>query len=207
MGTTAAGYNSPAFPLTIPHDSNAPAVAVETPLRYGKLPEIHHIFRSDPKSPPLIISSFFLLAVLGTIPMLLGAVRLIPFYLYLCLLTSSPYVPLCLPRTDSVNWTVALPRRQHLIPPSRPVDLAGLARGLSRIHRRHRGCLLPILHQLESIPDAACAGRVGHRGVLERFARAHRGAGEEVERREVREAKTRHKGGKKSRGVGRRRRS
>ena len=43
------------------------------PERYGSKTEIHHIFRDDPKSPPKVISLFFTLAVLSTVPVLLGA--------------------------------------------------------------------------------------------------------------------------------------
>ncbi|KAF1737800.1 Dolichyl-diphosphooligosaccharide--protein glycosyltransferase subunit 2 [Beauveria bassiana] len=42
----------------------------EAPLRYGKRPEIHHIFRADPKNPPKIISLVFAGAVLAAIPVL-----------------------------------------------------------------------------------------------------------------------------------------
>ena len=50
----------------------------EQPLRYGKLPEIHHVFRPDPKNPPVILSIVFLAAVLGTLPVLAGVVRAQP---------------------------------------------------------------------------------------------------------------------------------
>ena len=56
----------------------APKKAPEKPLRYGKLPEIHHIFRADPKSPPKVITLFFTLIVLAALPVLFGAVCLIP---------------------------------------------------------------------------------------------------------------------------------
>ncbi|KAM3524573.1 hypothetical protein MY4038_007698 [Beauveria bassiana] len=42
----------------------------EAPLRYGKRPEIHHIFRAGPKNPPKIISLVFAGAVLAAIPVL-----------------------------------------------------------------------------------------------------------------------------------------
>jgi len=51
-----------------------PLPQYEKPLRYGKLEEINHIFRADPKSGPMIISVFFVLAILATVPVLLGAV-------------------------------------------------------------------------------------------------------------------------------------
>jgi oligosaccharyltransferase complex subunit delta (ribophorin II) len=42
--------------------------------RYGKLPEIHHIFKPDPQSPPAIITLIFLLATVITIPVLVASV-------------------------------------------------------------------------------------------------------------------------------------
>lgn len=60
------------FDLTVQPDSNAPLAAPSPPERYSSKPEIHHIFRSDPQSPPRIISLVFTLAVLATVPVLLG---------------------------------------------------------------------------------------------------------------------------------------
>jgi len=54
-------------------DPNAPQVAPEASIRYGKKPEIHHIFKSDPRSPPKIVTLIFTAAVLGALPVLLGA--------------------------------------------------------------------------------------------------------------------------------------
>ncbi|EXJ71100.1 uncharacterized protein A1O5_06093 [Cladophialophora psammophila CBS 110553] len=71
--STTPGYNSPAFILEIKTDPNTPLPPAEKSLRYGKLPEIHHIFRSDPRSPPVVISLVFLAAVVGTLPLLAGA--------------------------------------------------------------------------------------------------------------------------------------
>jgi oligosaccharyltransferase complex subunit delta (ribophorin II) len=42
--------------------------------RYGKLPEIHHIFKEDPQSPAVFLTLIFLLATLITIPVLAGSV-------------------------------------------------------------------------------------------------------------------------------------
>lgn len=66
-------YNSKAFDLEIELESPLPAQ--EKPLRYGKLPEIHHIFKSDPTSPPKIITVVFTAAVVFTLPLLLATVR------------------------------------------------------------------------------------------------------------------------------------
>ncbi|KAF2815083.1 uncharacterized protein BDZ99DRAFT_190217 [Mytilinidion resinicola] len=65
-------YKSKAFEITVERDPNAPIAAGEKPVRYGKLEEIHHIFRSDPKSPPKIITLVFTAAVLGALPVLFG---------------------------------------------------------------------------------------------------------------------------------------
>ncbi|KIN02300.1 hypothetical protein OIDMADRAFT_18912 [Oidiodendron maius Zn] len=65
-------YGSHVFDIDVKHDPNLPKPKYEKPLRYGKLEEIHHIFRADPKSGPMIISIFFALAVLATVPALLG---------------------------------------------------------------------------------------------------------------------------------------
>ena len=67
-------YNMKAFDLTIDLDSGSSLPASEKPLRYGKLPEIHHIFKSDPKSPPRIITLVFAAAVIAALPILLGTV-------------------------------------------------------------------------------------------------------------------------------------
>jgi oligosaccharyltransferase complex subunit delta (ribophorin II) len=68
------GYNDKAFSLSIARDPNVPIASSEKPLRYGKLPEIHHIFKPDPKSPNILITLIFTGAVLATVPMLLGTV-------------------------------------------------------------------------------------------------------------------------------------
>ncbi|KAH7313514.1 Dolichyl-diphosphooligosaccharide--protein glycosyltransferase subunit Swp1 [Stachybotrys elegans] len=65
---TSAGYASPVFDIDVVLDPNAPVVKPAPAIRYGKLNEIHHIFKPDAKSPPKVISAFFALAVLATIP-------------------------------------------------------------------------------------------------------------------------------------------
>lgn len=62
-------YQMRAFDIEIVQDPIIMA-AQEEPLRYGKLPEIHHIFKPDPKSPPKIITLVFTAAVLVALPML-----------------------------------------------------------------------------------------------------------------------------------------
>lgn len=64
--------NQNVFDLTIQTDANAPPSAPPAAERYTRKPEIHHIFRDDPKSAPKIISLVFTLAVLATLPILAG---------------------------------------------------------------------------------------------------------------------------------------
>lgn len=70
----SAGYNSPVFTLDLVTDKSVPSTGGEKSLRYGKLPEIHHIFRPDQTMPNILISTIFTLGGLATIPILLGAV-------------------------------------------------------------------------------------------------------------------------------------
>ncbi|KAF2212462.1 hypothetical protein CERZMDRAFT_68084 [Cercospora zeae-maydis SCOH1-5] len=63
--------HSSVFHLTIQPDATS-STANPQPERYSAKPEIHHIFKSDPKSPPTVISLFFTLAIVGTLPVLLG---------------------------------------------------------------------------------------------------------------------------------------
>ncbi|MCJ1341744.1 hypothetical protein MMC09_007041 [Bachmanniomyces sp. S44760] len=65
-------YHSPAFALNIALDPSAPRAVPESPLRYGKLPAIHHIFKTDPRSPPKFITIVFTAAVLAAVPTLAG---------------------------------------------------------------------------------------------------------------------------------------
>ncbi|KAG5926216.1 hypothetical protein E4U53_003118 [Claviceps sorghi] len=69
MGS-ATGLTSPIFGIELTPDPVHPVRAPAAPLRYGKLPEIHHIFRPDPKNPPKAVSLVFALAVLATVPAL-----------------------------------------------------------------------------------------------------------------------------------------
>ncbi|KAI1097581.1 Oligosaccharyltransferase subunit Ribophorin II-domain-containing protein [Jackrogersella minutella] len=67
---SAEGFQKDVFDVEVVRDPVAAPVAYEKPLRYGKLPEIHHIFRSDPQSPPKVVSLVFALAVVATVPAL-----------------------------------------------------------------------------------------------------------------------------------------
>lgn len=64
--------NQHVLELSIETDDNAPPIAPPAPERYAKKPEIHHIFRGDPKSPPKVVSLVFTLAVLATLPVIAG---------------------------------------------------------------------------------------------------------------------------------------
>ncbi|MCJ1276315.1 hypothetical protein MMC21_004120 [Puttea exsequens] len=64
-------YEGKAFELRIDLDPiNSPKLEKEKPLRYGNLSEIHHIFKSDPTSPPRIITIIFTAAVVAMLPAL-----------------------------------------------------------------------------------------------------------------------------------------
>ena len=69
-------FSGHVFDMDLKIDPNAPIAVPEKPLRYKKLEPIHHIFRPDPKSPPRSITLIFTLAVLLTLPVLLGTVCL-----------------------------------------------------------------------------------------------------------------------------------
>ncbi|EZF75480.1 hypothetical protein H105_02903 [Trichophyton soudanense CBS 452.61] len=66
---SSGGYYKPVFKLSVEHKPDTPIPSSKA-LRYGKLEEIHHTFREDPRSPPMIVSVFFVLAVLATLPLL-----------------------------------------------------------------------------------------------------------------------------------------
>ncbi|KAL8994972.1 MAG: hypothetical protein Q9188_006916 [Gyalolechia gomerana] len=72
---TSKPFKSPAFDLRIELDPSAPPPPVNKPLRYGRLPEIHHLFKPDPRSPPKIITIFFSAAVVAALPSLLFVIK------------------------------------------------------------------------------------------------------------------------------------
>jgi oligosaccharyltransferase complex subunit delta (ribophorin II) len=61
--------------LTVARNPDEPVPTVEV-SRYGRLPEIHHIFKSDPQSPPVIVTLVFIGMVLAAFPILGGLVSL-----------------------------------------------------------------------------------------------------------------------------------
>lgn len=70
------GSSSPSntfvFNVEVKRDATVAQPAKDAPLRYGKLAEINHIFRADPKSPPLVITLVFTGMALVTLPILFG---------------------------------------------------------------------------------------------------------------------------------------
>jgi len=70
------GSSSPSntfvFNVVVNRDTTVAQPSKDAPLRYGKLAEINHIFRADPKSPPLMITLVFTGLALATFPILLG---------------------------------------------------------------------------------------------------------------------------------------
>ena len=75
---SSQGLNKHAFSVSVNTDPNATPLIYEKPLRYGKREPISHTFRADPKNPPKVISAFFALAVLATVPALFVGVRSLP---------------------------------------------------------------------------------------------------------------------------------
>lgn len=65
-------YDATAFQLSIDRNPDEPVPTVEV-SRYGKLPEIHHIFKEDSKNPPIAITLAFLAITLAALPILAGA--------------------------------------------------------------------------------------------------------------------------------------
>ncbi|KAG6245929.1 hypothetical protein E4U23_004982 [Claviceps purpurea] len=72
LGSTGStkGSVTTVFDIEIKTDPSHAAPSSVAPLRYGKLDEIHHIFRADPQNPPKLVSLVFALAVLATVPAL-----------------------------------------------------------------------------------------------------------------------------------------
>lgn len=69
---SSSPLNKHTFDLTVANDASTPLAIPSPPERHTSKPEIHHIFRDDPKSPPKIISLVFTLAVITTLPALFG---------------------------------------------------------------------------------------------------------------------------------------
>ncbi|PWY86031.1 hypothetical protein BO70DRAFT_360837 [Aspergillus heteromorphus CBS 117.55] len=68
----AAAYDGAVFQLAVARNPDEPVPKAEAVPRYGKLPEIHHIFKADAQSPPIVVSLVFVALVLATLPVLGG---------------------------------------------------------------------------------------------------------------------------------------
>jgi len=69
---SSKGYHKTAFQLNIVRDPSKPVKEIEI-KRYAQLPEIHHIFKPGPSSPPIMIPALFVLAVVFPLPLLLSS--------------------------------------------------------------------------------------------------------------------------------------
>lgn len=136
-------YSSKAFDLTVELDSPLPSQ--EKPLRYGKLPEIHHQFKADPTSPPKIITVFFTAAVVFTLPVLLATVCSIAQldssynYLHESLLTIHALV--VNPRRKPQSHRQSIQLFTH---PTRSIFSVDTSNGRTVLH---------VLYIMESLPD------------------------------------------------------
>ncbi|KAB8336922.1 hypothetical protein FH972_021227 [Carpinus fangiana] len=73
---SAAPLAAPVFTLAPAGNSDGTPSAAQTAVpaapRYGKLPDLHHTFRDEPRSPPAFITILFAGAVFASLPVLLG---------------------------------------------------------------------------------------------------------------------------------------
>ncbi|KUI70545.1 Dolichyl-diphosphooligosaccharide--protein glycosyltransferase subunit 2 [Cytospora mali] len=70
---SAQGLIADAFDIEITQDPNKPAPAAPSPVRYGKKPQIHHIFREPTQYPYKVFSIIFVIIIAATLPILLVA--------------------------------------------------------------------------------------------------------------------------------------
>jgi hypothetical protein len=136
---TSKAYRNVAFQLSIDRDPNVPIPSSEVE-RYGKLPEIHHIFKTDPRSPPLLVTVSFLLMVLVSFPILLATVRLFyhgQFYYSNNILVALAW---CEPQPPPCGAEVGIPASCRLC----------------RVGGRSGRDLFLVLYLLEPVPDASC---------------------------------------------------
>lgn len=69
FGASSAGFQKTVFDIEVVRAAeDVKPLVYEKPLRYGKLEEIHHVFRTGDKTPPKIVSVVFALAVVVTVP-------------------------------------------------------------------------------------------------------------------------------------------
>lgn len=71
---SAQGLIADAFDIDITQDPNKAAPAAPSTVRYGKKPQIHHIFREPTQYPYKVFSIFFMVVIGATLPVLLVVV-------------------------------------------------------------------------------------------------------------------------------------
>jgi len=142
---SAQAFNAPVFEVEIKVDPNSPAPHYEKPLRYGQKPEIHHIFRDDPRSPPKVVSLFFALAVVATVPALFIGVSLHNRH---CVCDTS--LTNCIP--------VARTRREPQPPHQGHWCRSIVARLFLWIHCCNGVRIFHVLYQLDVVPNASSCG-------------------------------------------------
>jgi hypothetical protein len=145
-----------AFNIDVVRDPNQTPPEYKAPVRYGKLAEIHHIFRADPKSPPMIVSIVFALAVLATVPALLVGVCKIPTQLlrFYTLQTFKNKIP----ETKVANTPVLVDDfgREREPPAEGSWHCPDISRHFPWICHCHGGRVLPLLQRLDVVRNAAC---------------------------------------------------
>ena len=145
-------------------DPDVPVPTVET-SRYGKLPEIHHIFNGDPQSPPIVITLAFVGTVLAAFPVLAVLVSIA--------LVSG----IVSGRTLTDLLLVAFPRRQCQPSSHRSEIRSYPSRRVPWIACLTRRDLFPVLYFLEPLPDSSCRRRGRHGCLRQRQPCAGRGPG------------------------------
>ena len=163
-------YESKAFDFKIDVDPNFPIAAPEKPLRYGKLPEIHHIFKTDPTSPSKIITLVFSAAVIAALPVLLFMV---------CNSVCRVWVATNRSTSVACSWGEPQPRIKSIR------KLSNLAYCILYFYHSHGGPLLPVLHFMEVVSDTACSSCHRINDLLEWKQSIERGSSAEASRFEM----------------------
>ncbi|KAJ5778125.1 hypothetical protein N7520_001371 [Penicillium odoratum] len=68
---SSEAYDSSVFALSIERNPDVPVPTADV-VRYGKLPEIHHVFKDAATSPPIVITLAFVALVGAALPVLAG---------------------------------------------------------------------------------------------------------------------------------------
>ncbi|PKS12833.1 hypothetical protein jhhlp_001045 [Lomentospora prolificans] len=104
---SSQGLVTPLFDIDLVVNPNVAPPKYEKPIRYGKLAEIHHIFKDPEKTPPKVVSLVFTLTVLATIPALFVGVSLF---------TSIPDFKMVFANSDTSQWFALGANLSHLQP-------------------------------------------------------------------------------------------